>query len=90
MYPSISADAAVAAYLKSMVPGGSMPPDDLPARVDRDQVIRLATDWMWDTLRESDNPAADLALMVGGLCGLTWWPENLTHALEELEGRVRA
>ena len=69
-----------------------MPPDDLPDRVDRDQVIRLATDWMWDTLRESDNPAAVLAMMIDGLYRF-WLTEDpqeaLMHALEDLEGRVR-
>ena len=90
MGPTIPATAAVAAYLKTHVPGGSMPPDDLPTRVDRDQVIRLATDWMWDWLRESDNPASDLALMISGFWNISWADnphEALLYALNDLEGR---
>ena len=93
MDTSIQATAAVTAYLKAHVPGGSMPPDDLPTRVDRDQVIRLATEWMWDRLGESDDPAFDLASMISGFWNISWADnphEALLYALEDLEGRESA
>ena len=67
MGTSVPARAAIALHLQSYVPGGGIRPGGrLPSLVDRDDVTQVLTAWLWDALRESDDPAAVAAEVVLG------------------------